>query len=126
MRNFCKALGLLIALSLSSAVVAQDKLDAPDLPNVEADEKLMDAISEIGLIGGHAMQCDPQNEVLGTQALKVGDRISNEFGPHEAYLFMVYVGVGTTETIELKNCTERKKAWTDFLTEENIQQERQP
>lgn len=119
MRYFCQILGTIVLFSLSTAVFAQDK--APDLPDVEADAKLMDAISEIGLIGGHAIQCDPDNEDLGLQALKVANKINNEFGSDEAYLFMVYVGVGSTEAIDSNDCSERKKAWTDFLAEENIQ-----
>ena len=84
MRSVVMAFGLVIVAAFSGPAIAQKKSGTPDLPDVQKQEELMDSISEIGLIGGHAIQCEPKNDALGTQALKVGDHIP--FGCESAEL----------------------------------------
>lgn len=79
----------------------------------DMDEETREAIANVGLLAGNAMQCSEkeQQEVIADQAFQGADLLAQDLGTHKAYLLMIYFGVGSEESIETDNCEQILSDW---------------
>jgi hypothetical protein len=84
----------------------------------EEDEgEFQEAVNNLGLSAGYAVQCakgTPAEQTIGKQAFAIADGLAKDFGTRSAFLFMIYFGVGSSESIEADQCPEYIADWKEF------------